>query len=108
MIDDDPAYMVKLVDSFLADAPRLLAKMSLALVQQDPAELMLAAHTLKSLANTFGATALASLSKELENEARAGMLEGAPERVEQAKIAYEQVRPALEALRGASKEWIGY
>jgi HPt (histidine-containing phosphotransfer) domain-containing protein len=75
-----------------------------ALEEKKTSDLTLAAHTLKSLANNFGATSLAQLSKELENLGRAGTLAGASERIKQAETEYEQVRRALEAMEGESDE----
>lgn len=61
-------FVAELTQTFLADAPGLLA----ALHGSDVAEVHRAAHTLKSNAATFGATRLSNLCLELEAQARDG------------------------------------
>jgi two-component system sensor histidine kinase/response regulator len=58
------------------------------------------AHSLKSNSAEFGATALSSLSRELEEMARNRSLEGAMEKVVSAEKEYQRVRGALEEIRG--------
>jgi HPt (histidine-containing phosphotransfer) domain-containing protein len=69
----DDAFVSDLVDTFLADAPPLLA----ALRGSEAAEVRRAAHTLKSNGATFGATRFSELCRELEEQAKAGDLTGA-------------------------------
>jgi PAS domain S-box-containing protein len=104
LVGEETVFLTQLINSFLHDAPRLLQQMRQALEEKKTSDLTLAAHTLKSLANNFGATSLAQLSKELENLGRAGTLAGASERIKQAETEYEQVRRALEAMEGESDE----
>jgi HPt (histidine-containing phosphotransfer) domain-containing protein len=63
-------FVTDLTATLLAEAPPLLA----ALHGTEASEVRRAAHTLKSNGNTFGATRLAALCRELE----AGDLTGAP------------------------------
>jgi len=58
-----------------------------------------AAHTLKSNSANFGARALATLCQELENRAKAGMLEAAQELLAQIESEYSTVRASLEQAR---------
>jgi PAS domain S-box-containing protein len=95
MVGGEPEFLAELIDTFLADAPQLLADMRGAVEGQDPAGLRLAAHSLKSNSADFGATALSGLCKELEMMGKAGRLDGAMEKVAQAKLEYEQVKAAL-------------
>ena len=62
-------------------------------------DLRRAAHTLKSNAKNFGATALAELCQELENRAKDGELEGAEELLAQIGTEYETAKAELEILR---------
>jgi HPt (histidine-containing phosphotransfer) domain-containing protein len=99
MVGGEGAYLIALIDSFLKDGPQLLQQMRQALAQENIANLRLAAHTLKSLANNFGAASLARPCKELENLGRSGVFEGSAELVSRAESSYEQVQQALEITR---------
>jgi CheY-like chemotaxis protein/HPt (histidine-containing phosphotransfer) domain-containing protein len=104
MIGGDSTFLAALIDSFLKDGPQLLFQMHQALEKTKPADLKLAAHTLKSLANNFGATRLAKLCKELENLGQAGVLSETAVQIEQTEKEYEQVRIALETIRSESND----
>jgi len=60
-------FVAELVETFLDDAPRLIATLRSAAGAKDAAAFRRAAHTLKSNSNTFGAVALAALARDLEN-----------------------------------------
>jgi histidine phosphotransfer protein HptB len=59
-------FVVELVDTFLEEAPGLLAEMQQALASGDLPALKRAAHSLKSNASTFGALPLAALARAVE------------------------------------------
>lgn len=59
-------FVPGLVDTFLADAPGMLGALRRALADDDAALFRRTAHSLKSNGNTFGATRLGSLARELE------------------------------------------
>ena len=61
--------------------------------------MMRAAHSLKSTAESLGATGLAALARELETAARAGSLDGAASRLDRLTEHYERAASALEDLR---------
>lgn len=63
-------YINELIDAFLDDAPNMIAAMRTAISAQDVESFRRNAHSLKSNANTFGATELGVLAKELEYMAR--------------------------------------
>jgi HPt (histidine-containing phosphotransfer) domain-containing protein len=84
-------FVADLVDTFLADAPPLLA----ALRGTDVEEVRRAAHTLKSNGTTFGATRFAELCRELENQAKRGDLSAAPELVSRIEAEYALVAAEL-------------
>ncbi len=69
-------FVRELVATFLAEAPRMLDDLREALIAGDSDRFRRTAHSLKSNANTFGATALAAKARELElgglDSARAG------------------------------------
>jgi HPt (histidine-containing phosphotransfer) domain-containing protein len=61
-------FVVELVDTFLDEAPAMLDELRQALRVGDAETFRRTAHSLKSNGNTFGATALAALARELELE----------------------------------------
>jgi PAS domain S-box-containing protein len=89
-----------LVDLLLRDMPRLQEEARSALAQERPEVLRRAAHTLKSNAANFGATALAALYLDIERRAQASTLEGIAERLSQGETEYARIRGALERLKG--------
>jgi HPt (histidine-containing phosphotransfer) domain-containing protein len=95
----DPEFLTDLIDSFLRNAPRMLADLRQALANQDAANLRLHAHSLKSNSNDFGATELAELSRQLEMLGKAGSCEGAGELLGRAELAYQRVKVALEEAK---------
>ena len=59
-------FINELIDAFLDDAPNMIQNMHAALDTNDVESFRRNAHSLKSNANTFGATELGALAKELE------------------------------------------
>jgi HPt (histidine-containing phosphotransfer) domain-containing protein len=119
MSSGDADFLTTLIDTFLEDAPQLLADMRRAVEEEDAAALRLAAHSLKSNSAEFGAMALSALCKDLERQAThlrvkppsshprseppspgAVDWDSAAEKVAQAEALYAPVREALEAMRG--------
>jgi HPt (histidine-containing phosphotransfer) domain-containing protein len=90
-------FLSELVDTFLADAPTLLA----ALHAVDADEVRRAAHTLKSNAATFGAGQLSELCRGLEEQAKRGDLAGAPDLAARIEAEYVLVAEALREGRPA-------
>jgi HPt (histidine-containing phosphotransfer) domain-containing protein len=84
-------FVSDLVETFLTDAPPLLA----ALHGSDVEEVRRAAHTLKSNGATFGATRLSELCRELELLARSGDLSGADELAARVEAEYALVAEEL-------------
>ena len=61
-------FVAELVDTFLQEAPAMLADLRRALAARDVDTFRRAAHSLKSNGNTFGALALGALARDLELE----------------------------------------
>ena len=61
-----PEFVTELVDTFLEEAPGLLAELRAARAGGDAERFRRAAHSLKSNGNTFGAGQLAARARELE------------------------------------------
>jgi histidine phosphotransfer protein HptB len=77
LVDDlggDTEAVKELVQSFLEEAPRLVAQAREAAGRGDAAGVQRAFHTLKGMAATFGALALSGHAREAEQAARAGRL----------------------------------
>jgi histidine phosphotransfer protein HptB len=91
-------YIVDLVDAFLEEAPTLIAQLRLALATSDVETFRRAAHSVKSNANTFGATKLFNLARELEFMARENRLGEVGDKIETLQEAYIQAAKALKDL----------
>jgi len=91
-------FINELIDAFLDDAPNMLQNMETALKTKDVDSFRRNAHSLKSNANTFGATELGTLAKELETMGRDNDLE-IGNRLNVLKEAYTQVADELKGLR---------
>jgi HPt (histidine-containing phosphotransfer) domain-containing protein len=59
-------FIVELVDTFLEEAPQMLAELRAAQAAGAAERFRRAAHSLKTNANTFGAIALGAKARELE------------------------------------------
>jgi HPt (histidine-containing phosphotransfer) domain-containing protein len=93
------AYLAELIDSFLEDAPQLLAELEAFIGAGDAVGARRVAHSLKSNGADFGATTFSHLCKELETLGRSGALNGAQELGAQIVAEYEKVAAALTAVR---------
>ncbi len=78
-VDDEPEELAKLVDIFIATAPDSIRQMRESLEARNAPGLSMAAHTLKGSCASLGATTLREVCAVLEQNARAGQLEGAAE-----------------------------
>ena len=59
-------FVGELVGTFFEEAPTMLAELRAALAAQNPDAFRRAAHSLKSNGNTFGATRLGEMARDLE------------------------------------------
>ena len=94
-------FVRKLVDTFLQEAPNMLADLRQSFAAQDADRFRRVAHSLKSNSNTFGAVALAALARELElaGVGSAGARGGKP--LEALTQEYARVAAALTKLNHA-------
>lgn len=91
-------FINELIDAFLEDAPTMIQSMRSALEIKDTDTFRRNAHSLKSNANTFGATELGELAKELERMARENNLD-VGDRLEILEKSFEKVVDELRGLR---------
>jgi histidine phosphotransfer protein HptB len=92
-------FIHELIDTFLSEAPLILADLNKALAEGNAELFRRSAHSLKSNSNTFGAQNLAQLSKELENYGRENQLANVGNRLELLDAEYGRVELALKGLR---------
>jgi HPt (histidine-containing phosphotransfer) domain-containing protein len=99
MVGGDDEFLADLIDTFLKDAPQMLADMRQALRTGDAEVLRRIAHSLKSNSDSFGATALGEFCRKLEKMGKANALEGADDLITRADAEFTQVMAALETVR---------
>ena len=97
----DSAFLAELIDVFLADTVDLLAAIDAASVAGDAPELRRAAHSLKSNAATFGATALTTVARQLEELGKAADLDAVGALLAEARREFARVERSLSATRAA-------
>ena len=95
----DKEFLVEIIDTFLEDAPGMLATMRESVEQDKAPDLRLAAHSLKSNCADFGAESLRELCRQAEMLGSEGSLGGASSLVTQAKVEYEKLETVLKTLR---------
>ena len=91
-------FINELIDAFLEDAPNMIANMHTALETKDVEAFRRNAHSLKSNANTFGATELGALAKELEFMAKENNL-GVGTKLTALDEAFGKVAEELKGMR---------
>jgi HPt (histidine-containing phosphotransfer) domain-containing protein len=90
------AFVRELIDTFLEEAPAQLATLRNAVERAEADEARLAAHTLKSNGDTFGASSFRDVCRELEAASTRGELgDAAIALVERAEREWERARDAL-------------
>ncbi len=95
----DKAFVSGLIDQFVADAPALVESARAGVASGDADEVRRALHTLTSNAATFGATHLAVSSRQLEELAKGGSLDGVGPRLDGIAEQLERVSDALAGSR---------
>ena len=91
-------FINELIDAFLDDAPNMIQNMHTALDTKDVESFRRNAHSLKSNANTFGATELGALAKELEMMGKQSNLD-VGNRLEALREAFGKVAEELKGMR---------
>jgi HPt (histidine-containing phosphotransfer) domain-containing protein len=92
-------FVRDLIDTFLTEAPSMLADLRESLAGGETERFRRAAHSLKSNANTFGALALGDLAKDLELAGAAQVKERGPSALAATEAEYVRVAAALASLR---------
>jgi HPt (histidine-containing phosphotransfer) domain-containing protein len=92
-------FIGELVDTFLEDAPKLIAELKAALNAGDAEAFRRAAHSLKSNGATFGAMHLSQLAKDLEMIGKENRLGDTGERIAHLESAWASASAELKGLR---------
>jgi len=87
-----------LIETFRSHAPELLASLRRGVEDGDRESVRVAAHTLKSNAAMFGASALAEVSKQVEASASGGTLDEGPRQVDRVASELERATGELDRL----------
>jgi CheY-like chemotaxis protein/HPt (histidine-containing phosphotransfer) domain-containing protein len=99
---DGEGFLAEVIDTFLSDAPALVATLRTTYEEGDTAGLRRAAHTLKSNGQTFGARRFSELCRALEERARSGELDRGAELLDRIEREYAALAKTLAALRSTS------
>jgi HPt (histidine-containing phosphotransfer) domain-containing protein len=97
-----PSIVAGLIDSYLVDAVQLIEELSRAAETADIATLMRTASSLRSGSLFLGASKLAQMCGELEQDARAGNTQDLVQGIARIRQEYAAVRVAMEAARSAT------
>jgi HPt (histidine-containing phosphotransfer) domain-containing protein len=92
-------FVAELVDTFLEEAPAMLAELRNARAAADADRFRRAAHSLKSNCNTFGALALGALARELELTGLHADAAHDAARIDAIDAEYARAADALKGLR---------
>ena len=92
-------FVRELVDTFLQEAPLMLADLRDALATGDADRFRRAAHSLKSNGNTFGARELGNLARDLEVTGVVAVAARGPQALEPIFAEYARAAATLEDLR---------
>jgi HPt (histidine-containing phosphotransfer) domain-containing protein len=88
-------FVTELVDTFLEEAPRMLAELRDAYAKHDVERFRREAHSLKSNSNTFGALKLGQAARDIELQ---GLDATSPAALDAFEAEYARVAAALKAL----------
>jgi HPt (histidine-containing phosphotransfer) domain-containing protein len=102
MTGGDPEFLAELIDTFVEDGSAQLEALRAAIEAEDSDAAVRPAHSLKSNSASMGADRLAELCRALEADARTGVIEDGPGRIDAAQVEFEQVRSTLLSLRDGS------
>ncbi len=98
--DDDPSFLIEMIQHFLQDGPAHVAAIRQAMVDDDADALMRAAHGFQGSCQIMGALTLRELNFTLEQKGRAGEAKNLGDFLTEVEGEYSRVRIALEAKLG--------
>jgi len=95
-LDNDQELLIEQMEFFVKDVPVLLANISQAIADRDAYQLQVAAHRLKGMLARYAYQDAIDVARALEDQGRAGDLDGAAERLDRLR---HLVRPLDAAIR---------
>ena len=101
--EEDPGFLVTLIERFLKDAPSRLDEIRKAAEHGDAQALEQTAHSLKGTCSTLGAHLMARLCGDLQRLGRGGSLEGVTGLCASLEAELARVQEALQSVRGSEK-----
>lgn len=99
---DKPDVVARIIALFLAETDQRLDALRDATQHADAGALEQAAHALKGIAGTVGATEMFDLSTRLEQLGREGRVDGAAHLVRDLQSALDRARPVYDRLRDSA------
>lgn len=103
MVGGDAEFVDELVDTFLADVPRQLIEVRAAVAAGTAEDAVRPAHTLKGTAASIGGRAVEAISRSIEEQGRAGSVDGVDAQVEELARALADLEAALAEAR--ARRW---
>jgi HPt (histidine-containing phosphotransfer) domain-containing protein len=103
MLGGEFAYLEEIIDSFLEDAPQLLAELEAAIKDGDSSGVRRLAHSLKSNGTDLGANTFTNLCKEMEMLGRSGKLTSSAGLAERITAEFGEVESALHLVKREGK-----
>jgi two-component system, sensor histidine kinase and response regulator len=98
-VGGDQELLKEIIDIYLAEGPRWMAEIGVAVKRQDAATLQRVAHTLKGTVSAFGAAKVCELAQRLEDMGRNANVEGAEDVRAKLEAAVARLLPALSSFR---------
>lgn len=99
--DGEPDVLAEVLQLFLQDVPRRIAKLRAACAAGDAVEVYKAAHSLKGSAGNIGAQTLFALCRQLDDKGRAGDLTDAAQLVDTLDREFARVEVAIRGILAA-------
>lgn len=93
----DMDFVRELVETYVAESAGHVGELEAAIAAGNAAALVRPAHTLKSSSASVGAMRLSALGRTIEEESRAGSLDGLAERVAEVRPTWDQTIAAMRA-----------
>ena len=100
-VDGEPDVLAEVLQLFLEDVPRRIAKLRAACEAGDAVEVYKAAHSLKGSAGNIGAKPLLAVCRQLDDRGRAGDLTGSEHLVDALDAEFAKVEVAIRGLLAA-------
>lgn len=100
-VDGEPDVLAEVLQLFLEDVPRRIAKLRAACEAGDAVEVYKAAHSLKGSAGNIGAKTLLAVCRQLDDRGRAGDLTGSEHLVDALDAEFAKVEVAIRGLLAA-------